>query len=255
VADLSAEIYYHWLLEHWPRLGLALERLPGHIDRQQLRVWHNGGRGRFVAEGLQQRLGLRPEQLMAADDHPHISARLLLVPDFCGRFGIPAPQAVHWLREQVHHQASERPPHRRLWLSRSRGWRRAIVGEAATLERLRPWGLERVDPGRLSLEQQAALLTEAELVVLPHGGALANLVFAQPGTRVLELHGPHYHPPYIHGLAQSLHLRLASCEQPQRPPRLYREWLYEAPILEPIVLEPERIAACLTELLSQHSNR
>ena len=256
VADLSAEIYYHWLLEQLPRLGLALEQLPAGIERQRLRVWHNGGGGRFVAEGLQRTLDLRPEQLLAADAHPHISAELLLVPDFCGGFGGPAPRAVRWLRQRYLGQAPEMPlpPRRRLWLGRGRGWRRPVFGEAATLERLQPCGLESVDPGRLSLEGQAALLASAELVVLPHGGALANLVFARPGTRVLELHGPRYHPPYAQGLAQALGLRLASCEQLQAPPRLYREWLYEAPILEPIVLEPERIAACLADLLGQNSN-
>ena len=255
VADLSAEIYYHWLLEQLPRLGLALEQLPGGLDRQRLRVWHNGGRSGYVAEGLRQILGLGPEQLLAADAHPHISAELLLVPDFAGRFGWPSARAVHWLRRRVLGAAAADPPQRRLWLGRGQGWRRPVLGEAATLERLRPFGLNAVDPGRLSLARQAALLASAELVVLPHGGALANLVFARPGTQVLELHGPRYHPPYAHGLAVAAALQLASCAQPQSPPRLYREWLYEAPILEPIVLEPERIAACLADLRSHNSNR
>ena len=251
VADLSAEIYYHWLLEQLPRLGLALERLPAGIDRRQLRIWHNGGSSRVVAEGLQRGLGLAPQQLLTASVHPHISADLLLVPDFAGNFGWPSRQASQWLRQRYLDPATAEPCRRRLWLGRGGGWRRPVIQEAATLERLEPFGLEPLDPAGLSLEQQAALLASAELVVLPHGGAMANLVFAQPGTRVLELHSPHYHPPYAHGLALVAGLRLASCAQPQAPPRLYREWLYEGPILEPILLEPQRIAACLADLLSQ----
>lgn len=250
VADLSAEIYYHWLVEQLPRLGLAIDNLPEGIERQYLKVWHNGGCSRYVAEGLGQLLGLKREQLLDASLHPYIRADVLLVPDFCGQFGEAAPRAVRWLREHLLTKPTRALQVRRLWLSRGQSWRRPVYEEANTLRALDTFQLVRIDPGQLSLTEQASAVANANLVVLPHGGALANLIFARPGTRVLELHGPRYHPPYAHGLAQAASLRLASCMQPQQPPRLYQEWLYEAPILEPIVLEPMRIAECLADFLS-----
>jgi capsular polysaccharide biosynthesis protein len=39
---------------------------------------------------------------------------------------------------------------------------------------------------------QIRLFSEAELIVAPHGGALTNLLFAEPGTAVVELFAPDY---------------------------------------------------------------
>jgi hypothetical protein len=64
----------------------------------------------------------------------------------------------------------------------------------------------------------------------------------------LELHHPDYDPPYFHTLAAAGELRLARCRQGEPPPQAYRFLLYEGPIVEPIDLEPERIAAALKAL-------
>jgi hypothetical protein len=39
----------------------------------------------------------------------------------------------------------------------------------------------------LSPREQAALFHSADVVIAPHGGALANLIFCRPGTRIIEL--------------------------------------------------------------------
>ncbi len=39
----------------------------------------------------------------------------------------------------------------------------------------------------LSVREQARLFHDAEIVIAPHGAALANLVFCRPGTHILEL--------------------------------------------------------------------
>ena len=64
VADLSAEGFYHWLLEALPRLGMALEAIGEAFPHRSLRIWHNGGSAPFVIETLEEILGLSPE----ADD-------------------------------------------------------------------------------------------------------------------------------------------------------------------------------------------
>ncbi len=44
-----------------------------------------------------------------------------------------------------------------------------------------------VDPGSMSVAQQIATFAEADVIVAPHGAALANLVFCSPGASLLEL--------------------------------------------------------------------
>lgn len=51
--------------------------------------------------------------------------------------------------------------------------------------RLDQYGFVEVETGELRAVEQARLLRDAKVVVAPSGAALANLIFAQPGTRVV----------------------------------------------------------------------
>lgn len=255
LADLSAEIHYHWLLEQLPRLGLALEAL-GPDERADLLVWHNGGADPARLEALVEVLGVEPSQLIDGRQHPHLKAELLLIPSFSGRFGWPSPKAQRWLRHRFLPQRTQmqgdNAPRRWLWLSRRPSARRPVWGEATLLEHLSAEGmpLESVDLADLGLREQAQVVSEAELVVAPHGGALASLVFARSGTRVLELHQPRYAPPYFHGIVQAQALRYARCVMPAEAPCLYQDLVFEGPLCEPVTLDPDRCAQALRSLLS-----
>ena len=107
-----------------------------------------------------------------------------------------------------------------------------------------------MDLADLGLREQAQVVSEAELVVAPHGGALASLVFARSGTRVMELHQPRYAPPYFHGIVQAQALRYARCVMPAEAPCLYQDLVFEGPLCEPISLDPDRCAQALRGLLS-----
>lgn len=48
-------------------------------------------------------------------------------------------------------------------------------------------GFVLVDPGLLSMEEQIELFARADIIAGLHGGALANLIWCRPGTRVLEI--------------------------------------------------------------------
>lgn len=56
---------------------------------------------------------------------------------------------------------------------------------AATLER--EFGFEYVITSNMTLDEEIELFGEAEAVVAPYGAALTNVLFARPGTPVLEL--------------------------------------------------------------------
>ena len=260
VADLSAEIHYHWLLDSLPRLGLALARSGAGADSgwpEHWHLWHNGGGSERVRRSLVDDLGIPPERLIDAHQHPDLKAKQLLIPPPLHPLGWPSRRARAWLRrrylrpEQRGHRRQGRG--RRLWLVRGPSARRPLFGEAELLAHLehQGLGLEPLVLEGLPLAEQAAHIADAELLVLAHGAALAGLAFARPGTQVLELHQPRYAPPYGHALAGWGGLQLVRCLQPATPPDLYSQLLFEAPICEPIVLDPERVATALRTLAAR----
>jgi capsular polysaccharide biosynthesis protein len=76
---------------------------------------------------------------------------------------------------------------RRIYIDRRGAWRRKLLNEDAVIEALAPFGLELVLLEEMTIEAQIGLFRDAALIVAPHGAGLTNLVYAQPGCRVLEL--------------------------------------------------------------------
>jgi len=74
-----------------------------------------------------------------------------------------------------------------LYLRRGPSALRPLVQEDGLEQALRQRGFAVIDAASLPLSKCIAAFANARWVVAPHGAALANLVFAKPGTRVLEL--------------------------------------------------------------------
>jgi capsular polysaccharide biosynthesis protein len=53
-------------------------------------------------------------------------------------------------------------------------------------------GFEEIFTEGMSFLEQVRLFASAREIVAPHGAGLSNLVFCQPGTRVLEVFSPNY---------------------------------------------------------------
>ena len=72
---------------------------------------------------------------------------------------------------------------------------RRYVEEPELWPALESLGFTRLDPGTVPVREQIDRFAAADVIVAPHGAALANLVFARPGVRVLELFAPDYVNP------------------------------------------------------------
>ena len=244
---LSAETYYHWLLEVLPTLAL-LENVLDAETYSRMRIWHNGGLAPYVLETLQHCSNLKSEQLLDARRIPVIQAEELIVAT-PPRFAEPSPFVQRWLRQRLLHAPSNGPVSAEaIWFRRGCQGRRPVFGEEETLSQLADLPLTVLDPAALSVSEQAAYVSRCKLVIAPHGGCLANLVFAEPGTTVLELHHPAYHPPYFQSLISQRQLRWASQCQNRRAPALYRDLLFESPATEPVILEPHKVAKAVRHL-------
>ncbi|SMF21231.1 Capsular polysaccharide biosynthesis protein [Tistlia consotensis] len=185
LATPSADNYYHWLFEALPRLRLLEEAgLPA--DRIYAR-WAQP----FQRETLAL-LGVGEERILAAGPDRHLAPDRLLQPT---RIQAPTPWAVELLRRAILPTDTGAPAPgapRRLFITRNRGRYRRLLNEAEVLARLAPLGFTALPLEGRSVVEQARLFAGAELIVAPHGAALANLAFCAPGARVVELFAPGY---------------------------------------------------------------
>lgn len=189
--------YFHWLLDYLPRVPLALAE-----DRDS-RLVVGARLTAFERESLRG-LGVEPDRLVPLDLHQVSHFRRLRIPDLGTIDRIPHPQAIEWLRSTFQTGIGLR---RRLWLSRSDAAVRRVVNEEAVIEALAPLGFESVSLDGLSISEQANMFAGAEIVAGPHGATFANLVFAAPGTRVVELVPGDYRPVFFPALADNCGLK------------------------------------------------
>ena len=50
-----------------------------------------------------------------------------------------------------------------------------------------PYGFKRYVLGGMSIIEQVALFNQAKIIVAAHGSSLVNLIFCNPGTKVIEI--------------------------------------------------------------------
>ena len=105
-----------------------------------------------------------------------------------------------------HYRVTRATPHRRLLIDRNREKRRNLLNQDRLTAALRPLGFETVDPGVLDHADQVRLFSDAEAVVAVEGSALTNLIYCQPGTRVLEIRPDRLRFPFWIGLCKQLGL-------------------------------------------------
>ncbi len=86
---------------------------------------------------------------------------------------------------------------RRLYISRlnwSQSGRsvRVLMNEAELIARLESEGFEVIEPEGVTLSEQVRVFSSARLIVGPAGSALYNVVFCQPGTKIIDIESEPY---------------------------------------------------------------
>jgi capsular polysaccharide biosynthesis protein/Tfp pilus assembly protein PilF len=206
LAGLTNDLYFHWLLDILPRWNLVQR---SGVEWSQIDWVVVSDRLPFQRETLDQ-IGIPISKRLAIEQGRHLQADRLIVPSYPG---VPAwmPRwAGDWLQQTfLSDRATSENPTTRLYISRSQTTSRRIRNEAAVLELLQPYGFQCVCLESLSVQAQAKLLASAEIVVGAHGGGLTNLVFCQPGTKVIELFSPRYVYPCYWWLSNLMQLQYA----------------------------------------------
>jgi capsular polysaccharide biosynthesis protein len=185
-AALAAETHnsiYHWLADWLPSLAWRFE--PGAPD---IPVVVRDDAAGFVLESLRLAGGAALPVLPAGD-------ALRVGRLFLGSFGAGsiAPLGAHrrlldTLRAAV--DAAPEPPGgtaRRLYISRRDSAKRRLSNEEAVEAALAARGFRAVTFTGMPYAAQARLVRGAEAIAAPHGGGLAHLLLARPGTAVFEI--------------------------------------------------------------------
>jgi hypothetical protein len=183
LATRGDKVYYHFLMDVLPRLGV-LEQCPevAPPDRWYVPL------GLSFQRQLVELVGLDLDRVVDASTTPHVRAETLVVPGLPGTNVQNPAWVVAWLRERLLPSGLARVPGRNLFITRGDSpHNRIVTNEAEVLAALADRGFERIDPGTMPVAEQIRAFAEADVIVSPHGSALANLVFCSPGTALIEL--------------------------------------------------------------------
>ena len=180
--------YYHWLLGTVPRLIAGKRGVPFEFDRFVVNPRHKGKDG-FQLDTFRL-LGIPLERVLWLWRGVHLHFEDLTLPEEpCTESQTElTPWARHLLRETfLPHVAGSLDGPKRLYISRAKARRRRLIGEDALARALEHDGFTTVYLEDLPLLSQVRLFAGAQTIVGMHGAGLANLVFAAPGTKVVEL--------------------------------------------------------------------
>ena len=201
--------FHHWLLDCVPKFGLLqsagwdLNNIDYFILPPPDQPWH-----REVLE----KLDIPARKVISSSTNLHLQAETLIVPSFSEPSRQPdlfnnTPEGLKYVKAMFDnnaHQCIDKP--KKIVISRQAAKFRRLVNWDDVVIALAAKGYVPVALENLSLSEQAALMREAESIIMPTGGGLANIVFCNPGTKIIELFSPSYLPPFASVIAGSLGL-------------------------------------------------
>ena len=182
----ESQNYYHWMSDVLPRIKLY-QSVFEQIDHF------------YVASSVPQKFldvlpafGIPAKKLVRLPDSEKLHFENLFVASLPGSEGRAPEWAVNYVREKLSPINKVLAGSRKIYLKRGNAVERRILNEDALIIYLSSQGFEIIEPDKLSILEQAALLSETSIVVSAHGAALTNLLFAPQNCTVIELFSPDY---------------------------------------------------------------
>lgn len=181
VIDLWSKNYFHWILECLPRI-LALRSaginlpllLPEHV---------------FSISYIRESLADLNIQTFTYNFRQTVKVKRLFMPSHDS----PCAFDRDYLKNLVDsYHTIDLPrvavPSKKIYISRKDAGKRKVANEAELIPVLKEAGFECVQLEKLSFKAQRELMTETAVLLSIHGAGLANLIFMQLGSKVIELH-------------------------------------------------------------------
>ncbi|WP_180955397.1 glycosyltransferase family 61 protein [Peribacillus deserti] len=186
-ADLTHRLshnYYHWMFEVIPRFHL-IETCFTHIDKFIVTLPEKILP--FQEETLAA-IGIPLPHLVKTHDQFHIKAEKLVVPS---QPSMATKWASNYLRAKFLSENNiDNTNKNRIYIRRTHY--RRVLNEEELITVLKEYGFIPVELETMSVSDQVNLFSGAECIIAPHGAGLTNIVFCDPGTKIIEIFPPAY---------------------------------------------------------------
>ncbi|MBT9316123.1 glycosyltransferase family 61 protein [Leptothoe spongobia] len=177
--------YYHWTYETLPKLiYLSNKRKEFKVDKL---YFHFGYLGHPYQRQALRRLGFSYCQVLDAKRIKSLMAQEIVVVKLNETRLEPSNHLCRAIKA-VFINRPVKEPYRKIYLTRDHiKTGRKLINEIELRELLDAYGFQIVIAEKLTVAAQAKLFNESKYVISPHGAALANIAFCEPGTKILEL--------------------------------------------------------------------
>ena len=215
--------YYHWLIEILPRLSLVRSRMKEFtlLMHANQSPFHKSSLALLGVDHVEE---IRDDELVCCDrvsfmnfpiqpvieKYSHDGRRIRL-----NRTNVH-PGLMKKIREEVLSAAGVVPasPGLSVYISRKKAPKRKVENEDEVETFLHARGFSSVFLEDLTFTEQVKLLYNTKILVGAHGAGMANIIFMQPGTQVLDFTHRDYHEFCFLNIANAVDVRLAQINSP-----------------------------------------
>ena len=185
IGTAGANVYYHWMMDVLPRLGLIAKIYP--LEEISYFVTEFTQLP-FQVETLQQ-IGIPVNKIITSNDNWnfHLKCKELIVPSLVSPIDQSTPFQIDYLRSLYSDFIEEQVQDKRIYISRKKVGRRELVNEQELWGFLSKIGFGIVYCEDLSVKEQVVLFSSSSFIICSHGSALVNLAFCNPKTIVIDI--------------------------------------------------------------------
>lgn len=225
-------VYFHWFMETVPKMRLLqLADLPfDHVivPRPVLP---------FMLETLT-RVGVSAEQVVECDRFEMIQADSLIVPFMPSVRDFPEPDVLQWIADLFPHPKERQL---RIYWARYRSGNSRLVNETELFPILEKYGFQVFYPEDYTIDQQAAIVSQADVFLSVHCSGLTNIVFCPEGATVMEMIQQGIKSPVFQTMAKRLNLQYLRTETRYTEPGEKKSYHL------PATISPERLEVFLNK--------
>ncbi|MEW4561959.1 glycosyltransferase family 61 protein [Bremerella sp. JC770] len=180
----SSSNYYHFLVEAIPKLrlfakaGVSYDKLYAPMSRPYHRE-------------IYELFGVDTRQIIPESYHAHVQADVVCVPNHRYPVRREETQFLYETAAQQPWAKVSQEPRKLVYVSRKRMKLRNCLNESEFMPKLEKLGFECHCLEKMNVREQIELFQQADVIMGPHGAGLGNMVFAPPGTKVIELGTPY----------------------------------------------------------------